>query len=424
MPILQARSREQIRVNIGHAVGGMKLIEADATGSSNEFVTDDLFGGADDHNGKWLVYTSGTNDEQIRRVYDSSVSNRRTSLFVHPVAAASTANEDTAELWDSQFDPERIHAFINQAILEATGRAFDPEESLALHADGYTTRFDIPSQFAILNGVQYRSGVTDTEVHACDRTFDETTDSDFTQAADSEDYRRGSGSLKLTVASGVSAGDFVTDSITELDLSKYTHLEGWVKATTTLAANDFVIRLDNGTVQGDSTDLEVLNVPATTAADTWTFFRVALANPESDTAIISIGLEYNANQAANTVWFDDLRATVNDRDVWRTLSSHLWRVDKLNRDLLLTSDGRDVMGYALMKLIGGDNPALLTADATASEIDDGYVIAKATGLALLAASVGSGPDYENRSRQANMWLGQAEMRRRAFPLITNGRHVT
>jgi hypothetical protein len=68
MPILQARSREQIRVNIGHAVGGMKLIEADATGSSNEFVTDDLFGGADDHNGKWLVYTSGTNDEQIRRL--------------------------------------------------------------------------------------------------------------------------------------------------------------------------------------------------------------------------------------------------------------------------------------------------------------------------------------------------------------------
>ena len=61
------RTREEVRLPIGYNVDAVKLIEADASGSTITLLTDDLFGAADEHNGKWLVFTSGSNnDGQIR----------------------------------------------------------------------------------------------------------------------------------------------------------------------------------------------------------------------------------------------------------------------------------------------------------------------------------------------------------------------
>ena len=211
MPIA-GRTREELRTSIGYNLGAFISVEADASGSTSTFLTDDIFSTADDQNGKRIVFTSGSNDGEIRRVTDSSISSNRTTLTFHPVVGTSTADTHTAELWRTDYNPEAIHDFINQAILEATGRVFDPEESTALHADGKTARFDVPSEFSMLSHVYYRSGEASSRVHLCDRVFDETTDSDFTQVVDDEDYKRNS-SLKLTVGGSVSAGDFVTDSV-------------------------------------------------------------------------------------------------------------------------------------------------------------------------------------------------------------------
>jgi len=411
-PVIQARTREQLRVAVGYNLNVLKLITAAANGSTTTFLTDDLIGGADDHNGKWWLGTDSPNDGTLARVVDSTISSNQTTLTLYP-AVSSTLNNDTAELWEQKFDPTRIEDFINQAIIAATGHAYDPVEDISLHADREITRFDIPANISIINRLQYRSAVANVSVHLMDRLFDETTDADFTQASDDQDKKEGGASLRLTIAGTVSAGDFVTDSIDSLDLSKYTHIEGWVKATTTLAANDFVLRLDSGVVQGDATDLEILNVPATTAADTWTFFRIALANPESDTAIVSIGLEYNANQAANTVWFEDVRAVIADSSVWTNLPTHLWEIDVNARDLILKQAGRDTAGYSLLKIVGGDKPALLTADGSTTEIDDTYIIRFATALALQAAG----------NPTAVTWLALAEQAKRNFPVIENGRIV-
>jgi hypothetical protein len=418
-------TREQVRTSVGYNLGAIRLIEADAASSTSSFRTDELsLGGAGEQSGGWLIFTSGDNDGSIRRVYDSSISNQLTTLDFHPRVGTAVADGDTAELWNEDYNPEFIHNFINQSILFSYGHVYDPVEDISLHGDGKTARFDIPSGFSMLNRVEYRSRITALRVLAMSAKFDETEDSDFDQDLYTEDKKQGAQSLKLTIGSGVSAGDFITDSLTSIDISKYTHLEGWVKATTTLAANDFVIRLDSGTVQGDSTDLEVLNVPATTGADTWTFFRIALGNPEKDTAIVSVGLEYNANHGANTVWFDDLRVVVNDTAIWAKLLPRHWRIDKEARDLILTLDGRRIINYNLIKLSGGDEPVLLNADATANEIDDQYVIAMTTALALNSRSNSMPADeLDGQRRQTTLWFSIAERAKRRFPILTGVREI-
>ena len=423
---LQGRTREQIRVAIGDNLGAVFVGTATGDNAGGDDTTSlldtALRGSNDEFNGRYVRLTSGTNDGENFRVDDYASSTSDITLV--PAATAAISAGDTYELWEEPYNPQNIDRFIQAALVAASNRVYDPEEDISLYADKNTARFDIPSKFAMLTDVYRRSGVTARAIHSCSATFDETTDTAFAQSLDTQDRKMGTSSLKLVVDSGVSAGDFVTDSFTAIDLSKYTHVEGWFKATTTLAAADFVLRLDNGTVTGDSNDKEVISLPATTAADTWTYFRVALANPESDTAIASIGLEYNANHAANTVWFDDIKATVSNTEVWERIPSHLWKIDAQARDLILNDDGRAFAGYSLLKLVGGDKPAVIAADATSNEIDDEYVISDATSRALMGYSGGSFTDSEERRNLAAFWRGHAEKRWRAMPMLVNVRKIS
>ena len=168
--------------------------------------------------------------------------------------------------------------------------------------------------------------------------------------------------------------------------------------------------------------LETLSIPAL-SADTWTFVRMALANPETDTAIISVGLEYDADLGACTVWIDDISAVENDTAEWTTLDRRNWRIDKAARDLILSRDGHDVVGYSLIKITGGDKPALLTSDSTATEIDENFIIANATNLALISTSGGPATDPDAKRQLSAYWAAQAERARRALPLLVNVRHV-
>ena len=415
-PVIQGLSYESVRVEVGYnLMGGDFFVSSTTSGLDTTSVIDtSLKGGADDHNGWWVVATSGSNDGEIRRVTDD---NGAGDLTVDAFGATVPSGM-TYELWHEWYPPAAILRYCNQAIIEATGKTYDPEEDVSLHSDGKTLRFDIPSQFAMLNRIEKREAFTSAEIHACNRIFDERKDDDFGQEVDTEDYKRGSGSLKITiVTTSLSAGDFMTDSITSVDLSGMTHLEGWVKASTTLAAGDFVIRLDDGAVQGNSTDKEVLSVPATTKANTWTYFRVALANPENDTAIASVGLEYNANPVANTVWFDDIKAVNNDSSAWKPIDRHLWRIDRNAQDLIMINGGASSVGYRLLKLIGGDKPALFTADSSTNEVDDNYVINYATGRALMASRRPEDP------QRAQFFLNRAEAAKQAFPFLSNVRQV-
>ena len=420
MPAIQGRTRKQLRQSIGYNLGAISTGTAYDAGSTTTLISLTLTGGDDNHNGKWLVVfdTSNSDSAETRLVSDYTASAYR--LTLGQALSFSTVAGDTYELWDEPYTPDAIHEFINQAIVDSTGAVYDPIENVALHGDGHQTRFDIPSGISQISKVEYRSRIRSARIHACDVTFDETTDNEMSQGVDSKDFKQGGSSLKIATSAG--DGSFISDSISSLDISGYTHLEGWVKATSAIAAGDFNICLDDATCTCDGNDKETLAVPAA-SADTWTFFRIELANPESDIAIVSVGIEYNANSGTNTVRFDDLRVVHNDTAEWNTLDRRLWKIDKEARDLILGRDGQDAIGYSLIKLTGGDKPALLSSETDTTEIPERYVIAFATARALLSTSGGPTTDPDNKRQLVAYWDGEINRAKAAFPMLTNVRTV-
>ena len=419
MPVIQGRTRAQLRQSVGYNLGAVYVSSASGNGSTTTIVDNTLIGGDDNHIGKWVIFNDASADTvETSRVSDYTASS--TTATVSPAFAQASVTSDTYELWDDIYAPARIDDFINQAILDATGHTYDPVESLALHSDGNTLRYDIPSGFSMIQNVYYRSKVDFTRLHSCAAAFDETVDSDFTVSLDTEDKKQGAQSCKFVIAAGASAGDIATDSITSKDISGYDYIEFWIKSTVATSAGNLKILLDN--TASCASPLETLSVPAL-SADTWTFCRVALANPETDTAIISVGLEYDSDLGACTVWLDDISVVKNDSAQWDKVPRNLWKIDKQESDIVLDDYFKGLASYNLLKLVGGDKPALLTTDSATSEIDEQYVISRATALAFASASGGPNTDPDNKNNMAGFWMGVSAAARRAFPLLTDVRLV-
>ena len=419
MPVIQGRTRAQLRQSVGYNLGAVYVSSASGNGSTTTIVDNTLIGGDDNHIGKWVIFNDASADTvETSRVSDYTASS--TTATVSPAFAQASATSDTYELWDDIYAPARIDDFINQAILDATGHTYDPVESLALHSDGNTLRYDIPSGFSMIQNVYYRSKVDFTRLHSCAAAFDETVDSDFTVSLDTEDKKQGAQSCKFVIAAGASAGDIATDSITSKDISGYDYIEFWIKSTVATSAGNLKILLDN--TASCASPLETLSVPAL-SADTWTFCRVALANPETDTAIISVGLEYDSDLGACTVWLDDISVVKNDSAQWDKVPRNLWKIDKQESDIVLDDYFKGLASYNLLKLVGGDKPALLTTDSATSEIDEQYVISRASALAFASASGGPNTDPDNKNNMAGFWMGVSAAARRAFPLLTDVRLV-
>ena len=238
MPIIATMAREEVRVSVGRIIGAVKLIEADAAGTTTTFLTDELAAGAaTDFNGKWMVFTSGANDGSIRQATTSTIASNRVTLTFFPAVGTATADGDTVELWDQAYDPEDIHEYIKQAIRDVTGKVFDPTEDISLFADGKTARFAIPTTLEMLRDVYIRRRVTSVQIHNCDTDWDEQTVlANVTRSVDTEDKREGSGSIRFVFAAGAATGVVSSKAISALDLRKYTHVEGWAKSTVTTAA--------------------------------------------------------------------------------------------------------------------------------------------------------------------------------------------
>ena len=416
--VIQKRTRKQIRESIGYNLGAIKVGTAYDAGSTTTLIDAIGFeGGDDNYNGKYAVVADVTdsNNTETRRISDYTESAYRATLY--PALSFSTAAGDTYEIWDRNYHPDTINEFINQAILDVTGQVYDPLESLSVHSNGYVSRFDLPSNFAMVNKIQIRDEMQHKSIHNCDSAFDETIDSDITVTTDSKNRKQGNAN-KFTIAAGASAGDIATDSITSLDISRYDYLECWVKSTVATSAGNLKILLDD--TASCASPIETLSIPAL-SANTWTLVRISLATPHLDTAIISVGLEYDADIGACVVWLDDIRAVANDTITWKNVPNNLWRIDKAAQDIVFTTDGVDFIGYNLLKITGGDKPALLTSDTATCEIDDGYVINKATALALSSNSGGPATDPDANRQQAAFYYGMSEQNKRAFPMLVNVR---
>ena len=419
MAVLQGRTRAQLRQSIGYNLGAVYVSSSSSGGTTTTIVDNTLTGGDDDHNGKWVVFNDadGTSG-QVTRVSDYVASS--TTLTVSPAIAASSATDDTYELWDDIYPPARIDDFINQAIMDATGHAWDPVEKLDLHTDGTTQRFDVPSGVSMIKDLYYRAKVDYERLHACAVAFDETIDSDITVSLDTKDKKQGTQSNKFVIAAGASAGDLATDSITSKNISGYDYIEFWVKSTVATSAGNLKLHLDD--TASCASPVESISIPALTA-DTWTFVRDQIDNPELCSAIISVGLEYDSDLGACTVWLDDISAVKNDSAQWEKIPRNLWRIDKEAKDIVFDNYAHSVARYSLLKIVGGDKPVLLTSDSATSEINEQFIIARATGLALASNSGGPATDPDNLNSKAGFWMGMSNAAKKAFPLLTNVRLV-
>ena len=420
MPAIQGRTLKQLRQAVGFNLGALHTGTAYDAGSNTTLISLTFVGGDDSYNGKWIAVADASNSDstEFRIISDYTASAYRATL--QQQLSFATAAGDSYEVWDEPYKPETINEFINQAIVDSTGKVYDPIENISLHGDGKQTRYDIPSGISQISKIEYRNKISYTRLHDCGTTFDEKTDGDFTQSLDTKDKKQGTQALKMVIASGASAGDFVTDSITSKNISGYDYIEMWVKSTVATSAGNLKLLLDDSA--SCASPLETLSIPALTA-DTWTFVRMQLSTPELDTAIISVGLEYDSDLGACTVWIDDIAAVKNDTAEWSTLDRRLWKIDKEARDLILLRDGQDAIGYALIKIVGGDKPALLSAETDTTEIPEAYIIAFATARALLANSGGASTDPDSRRQLAAYWDGETNRAKASFPMLTNVRTV-
>ncbi len=384
-----------------------------SNGSTTTIVDTQLTGGTSSAKGKWVLFDSGSNDGLERQI--SADDGAGTLTFV--TAVTSTQTGDTYKMFSNRYRSTTIRRAVNRAISMVLRRFYVERESLALHGDGVTVRFDLPTTFQLVDGIEYRRQVNGVVVHDCDSLFDETTDANFTQALDSE-VRKSGQSLKLTVAAAASLGDFVTDSIPSVDLSKYTHLEGWFRSSVALDAADYVIHLNDTAVLADGNDQESLNMPAA-SADRWTFFHVALAAPENDTAIASFGLEMDVDKAAHTIWFDQIVAVNHDSGEWTRIPKQSWSIDQEANDLVFT----DPPTYRLLKISGGSHPSQMTAGTDVATVSEGYLVAKATSLLLIAGSRASREDPEGYRSLGRDWEITAIREAGKFPVLTDARKL-
>jgi len=423
MAVTQGKTREDLRKAIGRNLGKMLTGTTSGSGSTTTALDATLFGGDDEYIGSYIRFTSGDNDGSVRRITDYTSS---TGTMTFAAVGATVAGSTTYELWKDQFDPQIVDEFINQSIWEITGKYFDPEENVDLHTDRINARLEIPSEIAMIQDVYYRNKFTSKELLSCDSVFDETVDSDFTVSVDTEDYKRGSAANKFVIAAGASAGDIATDSITSVNLAKYDFIEFWIKSTVATSAGNLKILLDDSA--SCASPIETLNVPALTAS-TWKYCRVALSNPHTDTAIISVGLEYDSDLGACTVHLDDIKAVKNDTSTWTKLPRYQWRIDKegeqgaSTQDLILTDGGRAEVGYSLIKLVGGDEPAELSSDSSTTEVPERFIVAYATALSAQAGSLRPDADIDSMRNLAAFWFAKSEQAKNDLPFLTNARLV-
>ena len=171
MPRIYGRTREQLRKSIGRNLIGHRLIvsAASSDGDTTGLIDGTLLGGDDNYNGWWFVATSPmANEGAIRRVSDYDSASTRLS-WTRPLSEATAIN-DSYELWPSEYPPDVIHDYINQAISEAAGHIYQPVEDVSLRAGGGLARFPIPEGVDAISKVQVRVSTASLPVDDADTT--------------------------------------------------------------------------------------------------------------------------------------------------------------------------------------------------------------------------------------------------------------
>lgn len=239
-------------------------------------------------------------------------------------------------------NPEKLLAFAQNNFIGGMGQEYlnRPNSCDDMYEEGYSidTRFenelflgplrsligaiyDTILNFELFNDYEYAysashvyklnlagtswTNVLDTVLEDCEDAWNEIVVSGVTSTADTTDKKVGSASAKFVLTDAVAATTIIaSEARAAINLTNMTKIVLWIKSSVTTAAGDLRLLLDNHAACVSPE--EEINIPAL-VANTWTEVTLTLANPASDTAIISIGLRYQTDLGACSIWLDELR---------------------------------------------------------------------------------------------------------------------
>ncbi len=157
------------------------------------------------------------------------------------------------------------------------------------------------------DGFMYIALESTQVIEDCEDAWNLNVDADCTSTLDTGDYKVGSGSAKLVIASGMAAGDYPAfEAISSLDLTSFTGIKLWIKSSVAAAAGDLALYLSEDNNPPGGTDEEIL-LPAL-AAGKWTRAYARITDASDLNAVISVGLYYRTDIGACTIHIDDIRA--------------------------------------------------------------------------------------------------------------------
>jgi hypothetical protein len=395
---LYAVYRYELRQSIASACGDLVLVapQSGAAGKT-DLVDTNLPEAADFYNYWSLGFYAGDNIDVIRAVTTWVLTTHTLSF------AAVTAVVDTADLAElhKKFTMEQYNDAINRAIRRSQRFFKYPNVDETLHFMAYKLgesrymkrEYDIPSGFDYISDVWVES----TQRHLledCDATWTGV-DTDVTQEVDDADYQEGGASIKFTVAVTISNGDVIAykNLASAEDLSPYKKISFWIQVSSAVAAADLCLLLDN--TPGCGSPLETISLPAITV-NTPTFVECVLANPASDTAITSIGFEYNANKKANIIWVDDIRAVMDGQPRFDyPLDRRSWSIVHASTPLLKLHNEVGITPGKTLRLEGWKHQVTISSDASTCAVPPDFIIQQA-----LAYLLQSKPEYDAEMKAA------------------------
>jgi len=407
--VIADQNRLEIRQAVGYNTNSIIVSAVSITkDSSSLWDTYGLAkGGTNEYNGRQVqINTPAGSIASGEKSFVSAFNATDKDATMTPAFTASLTILDTYEMWEN-YTIEEVNNAINQCIMHVTRDCLQLKETHTTFTETGKYEYNCLSSFAAIHNVEYVSSIgTDKSVHPCVAVWDP--DTDVTATADTTIFSAGGN--KFVVGGDCAAGDKIaTDTVTSVDLSDCDELVFSIYSTTALTAGDYDILLDD--TAACASVVESIDVPATTAY-TKTTHVVSLANPSSDSAIISVGLTMTADKGAHTIYISDIRGQNSKSRLYKELIPSQWDVVKASTPLLkLTSSGLSVVGTdTLLRITGYQEPAVFAADTVDSTVDPMYLIYATTAKMFLAHGNNKSFDPKDRLAKGEYYAREAEKR--------------
>jgi len=376
-----AKTRKEIRQIIGNICGTCIKGTCSDDGSTTTVIdTQGLRGGVDDYKGQEIIMVSGDNEGEKSRVVDYNPQSFK--LTVSPAFTNATAEDDEYELHKT-FTVDRLNNAINLAIIGASDEVFASkvdDSTLGTLRNEY--EYTIPADFVALHTVEYSSSIkVDHLLDDCEAAW--TAGTYTTCTADASFKKIGNASSKSVVVGAGTNKKICYVTIAATDISDCDRIEFWMYSSIALTAGQLTFNLDDSAAIDSS--LETIDIPAMTAA-IWYKHSLSLANPHSDTAIISIGIYQVEDLADFTFYIDDVHAVLAKSRIYKDLDPESWGIVQGSSPQLKLNEAAisEIGNNKRLRLSGYKLLSELSADTSEAEVDPDYIIARAVSDLLSA----------------------------------------